>query len=46
MLVVVAKMQTAAQPRTYFDATALRDLENSIRELNAAGKGIGGSGIL
>jgi len=43
ILVDVAKLQTAEQPGTYFDA-ALRDLENSIRELNAAGKGIGGSG--
>ena len=46
MLVDVAKIQTSDQPRKYFDTAALRDLENSIRELNAAGRGIGGSGIL
>ncbi len=46
LMLDVAKIQTAAQPRTHFDATSLKDLENSIRELNAAGQGIGGSGIL
>ena len=46
MLVDVTKIQTTEQPRKYFDAETLRDLENSIRELHAAGKGIGGSGIL
>jgi ParB/RepB/Spo0J family partition protein len=46
MLVDVAKIHTGAQPRKHFGAAALRDLENSIRELNAVGKGIGGSGIL
>jgi len=46
MLVDVTKIQTAEQPRKYFDTAALRDLENSIRELRDAGKGIGGSGIL
>lgn len=46
MLVDVTKIHTAEQPRKHFDTAALHDLENSIRELHAAGQGIGGSGIL
>lgn len=46
MLVDVTKIQTAEQPRKYFDTAALRDLENSIRELSVMGKGIGRTGIL
>ena len=46
LMLDVAKIQTAAQPRTQFDAASLKDLENSIRELHAAGQGVGGSGIL
>lgn len=46
LLVDVERLHTRAQPRTGFDESELRDLETSIRELHAAGQGIGGSGIL
>lgn len=46
LLVDVERLHTAAQPRTHFDADSLRDLEGSIRELRAAGQGIGGTGLL
>ena len=46
LLVDIEKIQTAAQPRQNFDEVALKNLENSIRELHHAGKGIGGTGIL
>jgi ParB/RepB/Spo0J family partition protein len=46
LLVDVTKIQTGEQPRKYFDVPALQDLENSIRELHEAQKGIGGTGIL
>lgn len=46
LLMDIEKIHTAAQPRQYFDEVALKDLENSIRELHEAGKGIGATGIL
>ncbi len=46
LLVDVQRLHTRTQPRTNFDESELRDLETSIRELHAAGQGIGGSGIL
>ncbi len=46
LLVDVGKIETTVQPRQYFDEAALKDLENSIRELHEAGKGIAGTGIL
>lgn len=46
LLVDVERLHTHTQPRTNFDESELRDLETSIRELHAAGQGIGGSGIL
>jgi ParB family chromosome partitioning protein len=45
-LVKIDQIQTAEQPRQYFDPAVLKDLANSIRELHMAGKGIAGTGIL
>ncbi len=46
LLVDVERLHTRPQPRSVFDESELRDLETSIRELHAAGQGIGGSGVL
>lgn len=46
LMVDVAQIHTAVQPRQQFDTAALNDLENSIRALHIAGHGIGGTGIL
>ena len=46
LMVDIENIKTASQPRKHFDEAALRDLENSIRELSEKGKGIGGSGLL
>ena len=46
LLVDISQLVTGEQPRQHFDVKALKDLENSIRELHEASRGIGGTGIL
>ena len=46
LLLDIDRIQTMPQPRTRFDATALAELEASIRQLREQSRGIGGSGIL